>query len=136
MKHQGGKKPSRVQRGLAITTTIAAAAGLVGAAILYLKKRGVDTDAGARTLKKRARSLGAILSGESRQAYADIRKIIVSELVAQEDPVTKARVRATIRKALTALKERKSLTAAELRALGDQLQSDWKQLKGEAERRS
>ncbi len=129
------KKPKRsvAKRGLMLTTAVATAAGLVGAALLYLRKKGISPKEGAKTLSTRAKSAGAIFKGESRAAYIEIHDAIVQELVDAEGPVTKQSVHRTIDRVLRALKAHGDMTKSELRLLGDQLKADWKGLQKTAQ---
>ncbi|MFH1171082.1 MAG: hypothetical protein V1778_00910 [bacterium] len=134
MSKEKRHKVSQAKKGFYLTTAVAAAAGLAGAAILALRRRGVDTDAAAKKLRSRVRSAGTILSGESRQAYNDVRQIIIRRIAESEKPLTKALIVSTVKEILSAFKGRSALTKEEFNALAKEFQTDWRALKEEAKR--
>ncbi|MBI3957055.1 MAG: hypothetical protein HY340_03655 [Candidatus Kerfeldbacteria bacterium] len=134
MKHTPAKRFSNAKKGLALTTAIAAAAGLAGAALLYLRRRGIDTERGTRMLGGKAKKAGRILSQEAKQAYGEIRDIIIEEAAAH-DRVTKTVILATIKQMLGTFKRRGSLTKDEFEELAAELKDDWESLEAEARER-
>lgn len=128
------KKSSRAKKGFLLTTTIAAAAGLVGAALIYMRKRGIDTDASAKKLGARAKTAGTILRGESKQAYNDVRGIIVERVIETEEPITKPLVIATMKEILASLKQRGDITKGEFQELTNTLKADWQSILRDARR--
>lgn len=128
------KKSSRAKKGFLLTTTIAAAAGLVGAALIYMRKRGIDPEASAKKLGARAKTAGAILRGESKQAYSDVRGIIIERMIETEEPITKPLVIATIKEILASLKQRGDITKGEFQELTNTLKADWQSILRDAQR--
>jgi len=129
------KKSSRAKKGFLLTTTIAAAAGLVGAALIYMRKRGIEPGPSAKKLGARAKTAGTILRGESKQAYEDVRHIIIERMVESEEPITKPLVLASTKDILAVLKQRGDITKGEFQELTNTLKADWQSLVRDAKQK-
>ncbi len=122
MKHQPQERKGHPGFALA---SLAAAAGLVAAAFVYLRRRGVNPTTELKKLGNTARSLGAILHGESAAAYKEVRQAVVEQLVAKGAPVNRTTVYAAINEVLRTLRKHAGVTATQLKPLADQLKAEW-----------
>ncbi len=114
---------SHAGRAVALTT-LAAAAALVGAAYVYLRRRGIDPKQAAKRVGARAKSVSALLSGEAKAAYQDVRQAIVDELALRSERPTQRTVLAATNRVLAALRKHGTLTKTELAAVAEQLRAD------------
>lgn len=112
-------------KGLKTFATLSMAAGLAGAALLYLKKKGVPPKQGVTAAKKGAKGAATILSGESKAAYHEVRQAIVAELAKSNKKVTKSMVLATTAAVLAVLKRHGALSGQEFTELASHMKTDW-----------
>lgn len=110
-------------------TVLAAAAGLVAAAFIYLRKRGVDPKAELKKLGLTAKSVTSILRGESKAAYGDLRSAVVRELTDREGKPTRQMVGQAVDAVLAAVRRHAGLTATQLKPIADQLKADWQDIR-------
>ena len=110
-----------------------AAAALAAATFVYLKKKGIGKQH-SQILKKHGRGFSALLKGESKAAYMEVREAVVEELASADSAPTKARLQRTVKDALTRLAKRGHLTKVELQALSEELLHDWQSISAEAKK--
>lgn len=124
MEDRPSKRP-RKHSSFKTTAAIAAAAALVIAGISYVRSRSENREKIAK-IKKQAKSASAVLTGQVREAYDEIRMIVREELAATGKPPSKTEVERAIDRSLRSIKVHGSITKAELKELGKELKHDWK----------
>lgn len=117
------KKTHKARTGFALATL---AAGLVVAAAVFLRRRGIKPADEARKVRGTAKEAEVILKGETKQAYAEIRQAVVDELAKSKGAISKPITERTIRKVLAIVRKHGHLTAQELKPLGERLAAEWK----------
>ncbi len=117
------KKTHKARTGFALATI---AAGLVAAAAVFLRKRGIKPVDEAKKVRGTAKEAEVILKGETKQAYAEIRQAVVDELTKSKGAISKPIAERTIRKVLAIVRKHGNMTARELKPLGERLSAEWK----------
>ena len=108
---------------------LAAAAGLVAATFVYLRKRGVDPKTELTKIRLTARSAASILKGEGKAAYDDLRSAVVQELANRKGKPTQQTVGQAVDVVLASVRKHARLTAAQLKPLAAQLKGDWQNIR-------
>ncbi|MFA6511973.1 MAG: hypothetical protein WCV86_02530 [Patescibacteria group bacterium] len=111
----------------------AAAAALAAATFVYLKKKGVGKKH-AQVVKKHGQGLSALVKGEGRAAYQEVRAVVKEELAEEDVPPTRAVVQRIVKRSLAELKKHGRLTKSELDALSEELIVDWKGITADAKK--
>lgn len=110
-------------------TVLAAAAGLVAAAFVYLRKRGVDPKTELTKLGLTARSAASILKGESKAAYEDLRSAVVQELASRTGKPTQQTIGQAVDTVLVSVRKHAGLTATQLKPIAVQLKAEWQDIR-------
>lgn len=122
------KKQQRTTHPGRTLTVLATAAGLAAAAFVYLRKRGINPKAELKKMGLTAKSAAAILKGESRAAYNDLRDAVVQELAHRTGKPTRQTVGKAVDAVLATARKHAGLTVTQLKPLAEQLKEDWQDI--------
>ena len=113
-------------------TTLVAAAGLVAAAVVYLRRRGIDPKTELKKLGLSAKGAAQILRGESKTAYDELRSTVIAQLATRNEKPTRQVVLATVDALMATVRKHAGMSATQLKPIPDQLKAEWQDIRTRA----